>query len=1136
MQDPLSIDTLPESTNSNSTGTMGASLRRRQRSRSGGASEHDDSELHPAAASGAAAVAEHRRRHGSQQQHRKCRLASASSNGVKRGQRQSEVEDEGEEEDEATPKPSSRKNPRVNVKKLKEDEISHYSGTDRDEVAEDETDDDENDDDEASGDEEAVIPPPRSQRGAALRKTRGGAGARRSTRTKAETASSRRHRRSSREVKTEQQERPRRGPKSELAKLLEAGASSFHCESAKEATSRMASNGLGPIHVEVCQTALRGSFKTSLTKTYDISVFQVSDHSNSSYDAFVQAKVSTRKRQMRQQQQEEEDEDSPPRRGTRRAASGKSTSRNSSASNNNNNNNNRSTKKIAQKKKRKGFRGFRRPILTKEDLLEGPVLIPPKEELLAAARSAAERGRKGKKGKRGGGPRPTRRPSYSQYLPKERFDELDRRLAELDEEPLDVDCMEFSFERRPLHEAWFQTYSRQDQGDEMLFYPEGKGYPLPYEMPMTTFYPNKSGVKKRSQLLGGQEGGDSSSFYPSAVPSGTATPEESLPGNRGNGGSKRKVPPVPDLALPASKILRRSAAVKATAAVTGGGSTRKDSKASSTDSDCSYVRKKHLARLMGGSAAARALQPHERKSPRCHASTKALLNAPTTTADEEEEEDVVVDDVEEESGDQQQQKKPSRKRDVTENPVHLVKLAGSLDSFLREEDPSLVTDMEEEPDAPRVLLQKRKKRRGSSGRQGSVGSGVGKVSIPVEDPMDRLVASNVDPVLLDLLEEECPSVALDDEVPGSQPMELLSTYESCDSISKCSRRMFRLMEGGGGDRQKRAADEVEQPPDVEEKKGGTAVSRLKVASAIQSRRDSSSEYATSICSVSSSSSAAVRGKRRRKRNLTGFPRPKKKKSRPKSLLNDVLTREAEKNAKEVEEEEEEEEEELEGGEDSDSDELDSDDENVTYKVATPPPRKRPLKKSCSYSKVKTASQARRKGGGAVARRRNGKKVSYKEPSTDIEDEDEDEEEEVSDSDESEENSDSSDEEAGDEASSDEEDEDEDDEDDEDEDDSEEDSEEEDEDEDDEESESVDEEESEPEEEEEESSPKSARKLPSAPKRGGGPAGRKLPPASRKTPRAAPPKQHFSVFSTPSRVSRRMGRKTAIAAAAARRRR
>ena len=47
-------------------------------------------------------------------------------------------------------------------------------------------------------------------------------------------------------------------------------------------------------------------------------------------------------------------------------------------------------------------------------------------------------------------------------------------------------------------------------------------------------------------------------------------------------------------------------------------------------------------------------------------------------------------------------------------------------------------------------------------------------TVPMDDPMDRLVALNVDQVLLDCLEEELPSVTFDGELPGSEPLELVT--------------------------------------------------------------------------------------------------------------------------------------------------------------------------------------------------------------------------------------------------------------------------------------------------------------------------------------------------------------------------
>jgi len=62
---------------------------------------------------------------------------------------------------------------------------------------------------------------------------------------------------------------------------------------------------------------------------------------------------------------------------------------------------------------------------------------------------------------------------------------------------------------------------------------------------------------------------------------------------------------------------------------------------------------------------------------------------------------------------------------------------------------------------------------------------------PMDDPMDRLVACNVDEVLLDCLEDELPSVTLDGALPGSEPLELVEKYNECDAMSLCSSRKMR---------------------------------------------------------------------------------------------------------------------------------------------------------------------------------------------------------------------------------------------------------------------------------------------------------------------------------------------------------
>lgn len=64
-------------------------------------------------------------------------------------------------------------------------------------------------------------------------------------------------------------------------------------------------------------------------------------------------------------------------------------------------------------------------------------------------------------------------------------------------------------------------------------------------------------------------------------------------------------------------------------------------------------------------------------------------------------------------------------------------------------------------------------------------------SVPMDDPMDRLVALNVDEVLLDCLEDELPSVTFDGELPGSEPLELVDNYNLCDAMLLCTSRKTR---------------------------------------------------------------------------------------------------------------------------------------------------------------------------------------------------------------------------------------------------------------------------------------------------------------------------------------------------------
>merc|ERR1719300_461228 len=58
----------------------------------------------------------------------------------------------------------------------------------------------------------------------------------------------------------------------------------------------------------------------------------------------------------------------------------------------------------------------------------------------------------------------------------------------------------------------------------------------------------------------------------------------------------------------------------------------------------------------------------------------------------------------------------------------------------------------------------------------------------ISSPLDQLVADNVDPVLLDCLEDELPTVP---SPPIEDPLEMLNTYSTCTSMSVCNSRWLR---------------------------------------------------------------------------------------------------------------------------------------------------------------------------------------------------------------------------------------------------------------------------------------------------------------------------------------------------------
>ena len=77
------------------------------------------------------------------------------------------------------------------------------------------------------------------------------------------------------------------------------------------------------------------------------------------------------------------------------------------------------------------------------------------------------------------------------------WDKLNEDIENINDDPVEINKMHFSFETLPIKESWFLTYQRQDRGDELLFYPSSTSHPflLPYQMSYSAFLLNKP-VKK----------------------------------------------------------------------------------------------------------------------------------------------------------------------------------------------------------------------------------------------------------------------------------------------------------------------------------------------------------------------------------------------------------------------------------------------------------------------------------------------------------------------------------------------------------------------------------------------------------------------------------------------------------------
>lgn len=587
--------------------------------------------------------------------------------------------------------------------------------------------------------------------------------------------------------------------------------------------------------------------------------------------------------------------------------------------------------------------------------------------------------------------------SQVSYVASNILEAIEKELALVDGCEVPVDSLRFSFENTPAREGWFQTYTRQDQGDEILYYPEPKSFPLPYEMPVSTFYPrrdkgdNPESGKTKSKGLNSK----SSSRNTSVNPSGTVTP------------ISYSQPALKDLDMEVlkakGKVNSLSTALAASnrlnEALTGSRKTR-GGKNESTLSAISQLN--HL----------------ERKSPRGHASTKSLISATLggfqseNTLELAENFDIsnpvinednirspkMPEDLEMEYKTNDDPKlridlQLPREHDIIDegsndswatsecgidktgrvkNPIPMQEemykeMSLELDSYFFDGELSML-DGTINPPAPsnpsihsfiplenssvsdNSVRQSRQRQR-SSGSNHSTDKPI-KIHKHHKhkndknrhrnrsEQMDHVVTSNVDQVLLDCLEDELPGgiVAIEGEIPGSSPLELLSNFEGCDSMiyARSSRRWskprpfqehsstdrkseLRAVFGGRGmgylSPTRLKPDEFDNDDNKYQMQHlateSTILKRLltdglptmngsnhvcKIANPkvvsdgimlppppvnAEGEEYSSSEETASVCSssvttTSQSSDASGPSKRKKKRNLTGFPSPKKK--------------------------------------------------------------------------------------------------------------------------------------------------------------------------------------------------------------------------------------------------------------------
>merc|ERR1712012_812531 len=195
-------------------------------------------------------------------------------------------------------------------------------------------------------------------------------------------------------------------------------------------------------------------------------------------------------------------------------------------------------------------------------------------------------------------------------------------------------------------------------------------------------------------------------------------------------------------------------------------------------------------------------EPNYRVSPRQHASTKSFLTGSEADGGVGELEDlaeayIMRDEAElhfpnlsyagnEDSNDsyssESVKSRSAAANRVGESTSELSLLVSSIDRFMQDgaevvepEEPAKIPPTRSRVSSDQLLSPKKMKKKKKQPEDVS--------------PMDKQVADGVDPILLDLLEDELPTVPLEELVP--EPLELLETFPRCTSMAVCNKRWLK---------------------------------------------------------------------------------------------------------------------------------------------------------------------------------------------------------------------------------------------------------------------------------------------------------------------------------------------------------